>query len=304
MHHLLRWRRSPALIAASIVVALAAGSVAFARTTSSGRPSTQRLRACVEPGNREVRIPPAGQACAGNEIPISWNERGRRGERGPRGPHGARGATGSTGQRGPAGAPGPMGAQGAKGDTGAIGPQGPQGAKGDTGPQGAQGDTGATGPQGAKGDTGAAGPQGQQGPAGTTGPAGPQGPTGPSNAQYNFANGVDVGGSFVNVSGGVTLDYSNSYTLTGTVTIQNATGSAEGFRCSFVPETGTGAESEFIVLPGDITSATVTDVIPKFGLATGPYSESLQCEQINTSGANTTMGGNIIATEVGSLTRG
>lgn len=54
---------------------------------------------------------------------------------------------------------------------GAIGPTGPTGATGATGATGPKGDTGAVGAKGEKGDTGATGPQGERGDKGDTGAA-------------------------------------------------------------------------------------------------------------------------------------
>jgi hypothetical protein len=79
---------------------------------------------------------------------------------------------------GPQGLTGPQGPQGAKGDTGAIGPQGDKGEKGDAGASGAQGEKGdpgvpgPPGPQGAKGDPGDPGPAGQKGEKGDPGAPG------------------------------------------------------------------------------------------------------------------------------------
>lgn len=55
--------------------------------------------------------------------------------------------------------------------TGAVGPTGPTGATGATGPTGSKGDAGAAGAKGEKGDTGAQGPQGEKGEKGDTGAA-------------------------------------------------------------------------------------------------------------------------------------
>ena len=81
-----------------------------------------------------------------------------------------------------------------RGDIGATGPQGEQGIQGI---QGIQGEQGIQGPQGLKGDTGetgatgATGPQGEQGPQGETGPQGEQGEQG---------TGVNILGSYSNLS--------------------------------------------------------------------------------------------------------
>jgi type VI secretion system secreted protein Hcp len=124
-----------------LAVGLLGGAVvAYAQT------GTGNINACINNTTRVVRIPTG--ACAANETPIAWNQRG------PTGPAGAQGANGANGFNG------------ANGQNGAQGPAGPAGSPGAAGPTGAQG---AAGPAGAPGTQGVAGPQGPAGPAGSGG---------------------------------------------------------------------------------------------------------------------------------------
>ena len=140
----------------ALLASALAGSVAVAGTagsTTSAVDTLDRVRACVERSDGDVRVAnyPRHHRCRRGEVALRWAVRG---------PRGATGAAGLTGPQGPPGPTGPAGGAGPKGDTGAQGDVGPMG---DTGPKGA---TGAQGP---------AGPQGDPGPKGATGPAGPSG---------------------------------------------------------------------------------------------------------------------------------
>jgi Collagen triple helix repeat (20 copies) len=134
-------RRAKAGAAGLVGLLLVVGVATLAVAKTNGDDTV--IHACVKsdtPGNGQVRIVPATEACKSNETAIQWNVTGPPGPAGP---------------QGPAGSPGP---QGPKGEDGAEGPAGPPG------PAGPQGDTG---------------PQGPQGPDGPQGPEGPQGPAGP-----------------------------------------------------------------------------------------------------------------------------
>ena len=136
---------------ALVVAATAVIAVPLVALAAAAEPDEVVHNGCYAEANGLLRVVAAGDECRGNEVAISWNQRG------PQGP------------TGPQGEVGPVGPQG---DTG---PQGPQG---DTGPQGPRGDTGPRGPQGVAGAPGAQGPRGETGPQGPAGPAGTQGPAG------------------------------------------------------------------------------------------------------------------------------
>jgi hypothetical protein len=89
------------------------------------------LYGCANPGNGNLRIVAASEACRPNETRITLNV-----------------TTGGGGATGPTGPAGPTGPTGAKGATGATGGTGSQGAVGPTGPGGAQGIQGIVGPTG------------------------------------------------------------------------------------------------------------------------------------------------------------
>lgn len=119
--------------------------------------------ACVNPGNGNIRMVGATEACRPNEIRIQWNVAGTQG---PTGATGATGAAGPAGPTGPKGDKGDAGATGAAGATGQAGPQGPIGLTGAPGPRGADGapgTNGVNGVNGAVGATGQTGPKGDQG---------------------------------------------------------------------------------------------------------------------------------------------
>src|SRR5262249_47950213 len=113
------------------------------------------IYACANPGNGNLRMVAATEACRANETRVALN------------------VAGVAGPMGPTGAPGPTGPAGPTGPQGSAGATGSQGATGATGSQGPTGDTGSTGQKGASGATGATGEQGPTGPTGPTGPAGP-----------------------------------------------------------------------------------------------------------------------------------
>jgi hypothetical protein len=77
------------------------------------------LEACVNPGNGNMRLVDAAEACRNNESRVQWNvvgpvgPAGPAGPIGPAGPAGPTGATGATGPAGPAGPVGPAGPAGA-----------------------------------------------------------------------------------------------------------------------------------------------------------------------------------------------
>jgi hypothetical protein len=87
---------------------------------ASANPSV--LEACVNPGNGNMRLVDAGEACHNNETRVQWNVVGPAGPAGPIGPAGPTGATG------PAGPTGATGATGPAGTVGSAGPPGPAGA--------------------------------------------------------------------------------------------------------------------------------------------------------------------------------
>jgi hypothetical protein len=124
-------------------VALAAGFLSAGLEAQSGI-----VYACVNPGNGNIRMVAATEACRPNETRIQWNvvgPAGATGATGPIGPTGATGPTGQTGAIGPIGPIGPTGATGATGQTGETGPAGPTGSQGLQGIQGIQGPAGAAG---------------------------------------------------------------------------------------------------------------------------------------------------------------
>ncbi len=183
--------------AASLVTALAVGTVALASASTSS-PSTT-ITGCVarrggEGGRGALRIiDPAHQQCRHDETLITWNQRGPQGNQGPQGSQGIAGIPGSAGAPG---APGNNGVNGASANVAVTNePPGvncPNGGKKLTtsvgaGPltvsyvcNGTNGATGATGPQGSTGATGAQGPPGIPGSAGAPGAPGNNGVNGAS----------------------------------------------------------------------------------------------------------------------------
>jgi Collagen triple helix repeat (20 copies) len=150
------------------------GATAWA-SSAHDRP-TDRIHACVDRQNGQVRVVSPEDACRRHEQALDWS---RQGPAGPAGAAGPQGDTGPAGPKGEAGAAGPQGGTGPAGPKGEAGAAGPQGDAGPKGEAGAAGPPGAVGPAGAQGSTGPAGPQGSTGPRGATGPAGSVGPAGP-----------------------------------------------------------------------------------------------------------------------------
>src|SRR3954462_15791892 len=70
------------------------------------------LEACINPGNGNMRLVDASEACPSAETRVSWNITG------PEGPMGPAGATGPVGPAGPQGATGPAGSPGSAGPAG------------------------------------------------------------------------------------------------------------------------------------------------------------------------------------------
>src|SRR5687767_776799 len=101
----------------SVVSAQKAANVKSANsssTTATADASTV-LYACYVPSGTVYRIKGPGlpNACHGNHVMFSWNERG------PQGDPGAAGAPGAKGDKGDPGEPGPQGEKGDKGEPGA-----------------------------------------------------------------------------------------------------------------------------------------------------------------------------------------
>jgi hypothetical protein len=159
------------LLAATVVVVVVAGAVAFADIPDHGV-----VEACYDRGSGRIRVVD-NSGCGANERNITWNARGPEGPRGQGGPAGPAGAKGAIGPQGPAG---PKGETGPAGKDGATGLRGPAGADGPPGPQGMVGADGPSGPAGPQGPVGPGGPSGPAGPAGADGPSGPTGPRGPA----------------------------------------------------------------------------------------------------------------------------
>jgi len=137
-------RKIMAGAAAVLGLLLVTNVATLALAKSNG--DSQVIHACYKsdtPGNGQVRILGATDACRSNETSIDWNVAGPAGPAGPPGPSGPAGPKGDTGPAGPAGARGPIGEQG---EPGAPGSQGPAGAQGPAGPQGPEGPQGPAGP--------------------------------------------------------------------------------------------------------------------------------------------------------------
>jgi len=122
---------SKKLIAVAVViVAVAAGSTAFAAIPDAGGV----IHGCFVKSGGSLRVIDATVTnCKSTEMSLEWNQHGQPGVPGPQGLQGATGPKGDTGAKGDAGPQGVPGPQGPKGDTGATGASGPQGPKGDTG---------------------------------------------------------------------------------------------------------------------------------------------------------------------------
>ena len=89
---------------AGIGVMVAAAVVAVGVTRASAQGNV--LYACANPGNGDLRLVDAGQACHANETRVQWNVVGSQGPQGPQGPQGAAGAQGPAGPAGPSGTSG------------------------------------------------------------------------------------------------------------------------------------------------------------------------------------------------------
>ena len=177
-----RIRRTRTVPALALCTALLAVTTGITVATGAIPDSDDGVvHGCYLTGQGQVRVidHQAGVRCKGNEVHITWNEKGVKGDTGPAGPAGPQGPKGDTGATGP---------RGLRGFTGATGPKGDKGETGAAGPQGLKGDTGATGPRGLRGFTGATGAQGPQGPKGETGAAGPAGANGISFKWLNAWN--------------------------------------------------------------------------------------------------------------------
>jgi hypothetical protein len=105
------------------------------------------IYACANPGNGNLRMVAATEACHANETRVVLNIAGG-GAAGPTGPAGPAGATGPTGPQGTQGVQGAPGVKGATGSTGANGAAGSPGAAGPTGPAGTNGIDGKDAPSG------------------------------------------------------------------------------------------------------------------------------------------------------------
>ena len=107
-----RFRLSPALAVAVIVLGLALGGVAYATIPDPGGV----IHGCYEKNQGQLRVIDSGQnqTCRSSEVALKWNQTG------PQGPKGDAGATGPTGPQGPAGPQGATGPQGAPGASGAT----------------------------------------------------------------------------------------------------------------------------------------------------------------------------------------
>src|SRR5436190_16823187 len=111
-----------------LVAAIAAWLQSF---SSVAHAQSGVIYACANPGNGNLRIVGASEACRPSETRVTLNvTSGGGGATGPTGP------TGPTGQGGQTGSKGATGATGANGTPGTIGPTGPAGPVGAVGPTG------------------------------------------------------------------------------------------------------------------------------------------------------------------------
>ena len=94
----------PRWLLLAVVVALAAGSAAWATIPGAGGV----ISACYKNVNGQLRVVDSASACRPSETTLAWNETGIAGPTGPTGPVGPTGATGPTGPEGPVGPPGPL----------------------------------------------------------------------------------------------------------------------------------------------------------------------------------------------------
>lgn len=154
-------------------------------TTDAQSPDV--LRACVSPGQGQLRLIGANGSCRNGEQLVVWSVVG------PQGPPGEQGDPGEVGPVGPQGPAGPAGPTGPAGADGAVGPAGPAGADGAAGLVGAEGATGPAGQAGATGATGATGPEGPAGATGATGLLGLTGAAGPQGVQGEKGDQGQVG---------------------------------------------------------------------------------------------------------------
>jgi type VI protein secretion system component Hcp len=95
-------RNKLTLVAAGVVAALVAGSVAFASIPGSGGV----INGCYEKGSGKLRVTDTEtnkpKPCTADETALSWNQQGPQGETGPQG------VPGPAGPQGPAGGPPPL----------------------------------------------------------------------------------------------------------------------------------------------------------------------------------------------------
>ena len=112
------------LIGLAVLLVLAAGTAAFAKTRPAPAVAETTIYACKHPSGGWLRMVAGPNDCKRRERAVTWNVSGPKGDRGDKGDAGA------AGPAGPAGAAGPQGSQGERGPQG---PQGPQGPKGEAG---------------------------------------------------------------------------------------------------------------------------------------------------------------------------
>ena len=109
-------------VAAVAIVAVAAGSTAFAAIPDAGGV----IHSCYDKQSGQLRIYDSQtnlpKGCGAKETALSWNQQGPQGPKGDTGPQGPQGPAGPAGPTGPTG---PQGQQGEKGDQGDPGPAGP-----------------------------------------------------------------------------------------------------------------------------------------------------------------------------------
>src|SRR5579862_8251240 len=79
---------------------------AFVGVAPVAAQSNPVIYACANPGNGNLRIVDATEACRANEVRVQWNAVGQAGATGPTGPIGPQGLTGATGATGAVGANG------------------------------------------------------------------------------------------------------------------------------------------------------------------------------------------------------
>ncbi|MGH2913742.1 MAG: hypothetical protein ACRDMX_02020 [Solirubrobacteraceae bacterium] len=108
--------------------------------------------------------------------------------------------------------------------------------------------------------------------------------------------------SYQSVSGAVTVSNTDAYTITGTATITNTSSGGEAFSCKISDGTNVAAgELSEVVIPINGTeSVTVTDALTAGG--SGTSMAALDC--LENTGGTASAAGDVIATQVGSLTQG